>query len=85
MSLPTDWWQYRASAEVLSGLFRRHLLGLLLSFKMQDKTHHEFYTGFLLDFKETLLAFGARDRGFFEAFSCGAPRRQLIRKPLGWR
>jgi hypothetical protein len=28
-------------------------------------------------------AFGAQDRGDFEAFLCCAPRRRLIRKPLG--
>jgi hypothetical protein len=28
-------------------------------------------------------AFGARDRCFFSVFVCGAPRRRLMRKPLG--
>src|SRR6266540_3841357 len=30
-----------------------------------------------------LTAFGARDRRFFEALLCRAPRRQLKRRPLG--
>jgi len=30
-----------------------------------------------------LTAFGARDRGFFEAILWSAPWRQLKRKPLG--
>jgi len=28
-------------------------------------------------------AFGARDRWYFTAFLCGAPRRRLMRNPLG--
>ncbi len=30
-----------------------------------------------------LTAFGARDRCYIEAILCGAPRRQLKRRPLG--
>jgi len=30
----------------------------------------------------TPIAFGARDRGNFNAFSCCAPRRRVMRNPL---
>jgi len=30
-----------------------------------------------------LTTFGARDRCYFGVFSCSAPRRQLMRNPLG--
>ena len=55
MNLPADWWQYRTQAKILCDHFRRYLLGLLLSFRIKDETHHQFYTGFLLEFQETLL------------------------------
>jgi hypothetical protein len=55
MSLPADWWQYRTQAKILCDYFRRYLVGLLLSVRIKDETRHQFYTGFLLEFQESLL------------------------------
>ena len=55
MDLTSDWWRSIAACEDMARWFRKHLLGLWIRGKVQGDVGHEFYTGFLLDYKDVLL------------------------------
>jgi hypothetical protein len=55
MDLPSDWWRSIEASEDMARCLRRHLLGLWIRGKVQGDMEHEFFTGFLLDYRDTLL------------------------------
>lgn len=53
--LPNDWWRSKGTINILTGWFRRYLLGLFTEVKSKNKTYRIMYSGFLLEYRNYLL------------------------------
>jgi hypothetical protein len=52
---PPDWWKRLSTIDFLIKEFRQYVIGLLISYSTDVKSHYKFYTGFLFEYKEYLL------------------------------
>lgn len=57
--LPTDWWKTTKWCVTCSNLFKGYILGLMLSRKFNGKYQTVLYSGFLFEFRNTLIWFTA--------------------------
>lgn len=57
--LPKDWWKTIEMCATCSNLFKGYILGLMLSGQIYGKNQTVLYSGFLFEFKNTLIWFTA--------------------------
>ena len=53
--LPSDWWRASHKIEVLTGWFRRYLIGLFVEFQDGKELRPFMFSGFLLEYRNRLL------------------------------